>query len=251
LIPASEYPCGGWKSFKENIALLNEHAPQGTVYKVLFLGRHGEAFHNTVAQKYGTAAWKDHWCKEYGDGEIVWGPDPELTPVGRCQAVRVRTIWETQRLENMPLPEIAYCSPLRRAMQTYSLRFGPLCPPEVKAIIMEDCREVIGGHTCDQRRPRSDIQAEFGGHPFRFEFEESFAEEDELWTSGHREAHQEVSTRVRRVMNKIFDSSETYVLLCSHGGWLRRLLEVVDHPLAKFKVPLGAVIPVVLQGVRA
>ena len=36
---------------------MNADADLDTVYKVLFMGRHGEGFHNAAESYYGTPAW--------------------------------------------------------------------------------------------------------------------------------------------------------------------------------------------------
>lgn len=46
-----------WQQFIQVVNSLNADADLNTVYKVLFLGRHGEGFHNTAESYYGTPAW--------------------------------------------------------------------------------------------------------------------------------------------------------------------------------------------------
>ena len=46
-----------WQKFEAQVQLLNNQAPLNTVYKVLFMGRHGEGFHNAAQDYYGTPAW--------------------------------------------------------------------------------------------------------------------------------------------------------------------------------------------------
>jgi hypothetical protein len=61
-------------------------------------------------------------------------------------------------------------------------------------------REHNGVHTCDKRRTRSDIHAAFP----EYDFEEGFAEKDELWTSDYRETHDDIDRRARLVLDMIF-----------------------------------------------
>lgn len=63
-------------------------------YKLLFLARHGQGFHNLAHTRYGNDAWNDHYSKLNGDGKIVWGPDPELTELGQAQARDNNYAWK-------------------------------------------------------------------------------------------------------------------------------------------------------------
>lgn len=53
--PAGEL--AGWLRFENKVAVLNAEAATGTQYKVLYLGRHGEGYHNVAETYYGTPAW--------------------------------------------------------------------------------------------------------------------------------------------------------------------------------------------------
>jgi len=46
-----------WQQFAEVVNSLNANADLNTVYKVLFMGRHGEGYHNAAESYYGTPAW--------------------------------------------------------------------------------------------------------------------------------------------------------------------------------------------------
>lgn len=57
--PATKYiPDHGyltqWQKFAIQVEALNIEAPRNTVYKVLFMGRHGEGYHNAAESFYGT-----------------------------------------------------------------------------------------------------------------------------------------------------------------------------------------------------
>ena len=69
-------------------------------------------------------AWNNSKAKEFGDDEYVWGPDPELTPVGEEQAKSAKDAWVRERQAGIPLPEAMYCSPFRRAIRTCHITFG-------------------------------------------------------------------------------------------------------------------------------
>lgn len=46
-----------WERFYDLLSQLNEKASKHIEYKVLFLGRHGEGWHNAAETYYGTPAW--------------------------------------------------------------------------------------------------------------------------------------------------------------------------------------------------
>lgn len=46
-----------WQAFARQVEALNAAAPLNTVYKVLFMGRHGEGYHNAAESYFGTPAW--------------------------------------------------------------------------------------------------------------------------------------------------------------------------------------------------
>lgn len=47
-----------WERFEHQVFRLNEGCEgKGCIYRVLYLGRHGEGFHNVAEEFYGTDAW--------------------------------------------------------------------------------------------------------------------------------------------------------------------------------------------------
>jgi hypothetical protein len=46
-----------WKRLEKYVASLEAAKKEGESYKVLFLGRHGQGWHNVAETKYGTKAW--------------------------------------------------------------------------------------------------------------------------------------------------------------------------------------------------
>lgn len=46
-----------WQRFEREVTRLQDEAKSGTIYKVLYLGRHGQGVHNVAEKKYGTAEW--------------------------------------------------------------------------------------------------------------------------------------------------------------------------------------------------
>lgn len=46
-----------WQRLGHQIESLNARSPSEVNYKLLYLGRHGEGYHNVAERQYGTAAW--------------------------------------------------------------------------------------------------------------------------------------------------------------------------------------------------
>jgi hypothetical protein len=46
-----------WRRFEKYVRQLNRKSEDNVQYKVIFLGRHGEGWHNVAEAKYGTQAW--------------------------------------------------------------------------------------------------------------------------------------------------------------------------------------------------
>lgn len=46
-----------WQRFERHVRQLNEKSGPETWFKVLFLGRHGQGWHNVAESLYGTPAW--------------------------------------------------------------------------------------------------------------------------------------------------------------------------------------------------
>jgi len=71
---------------------------------------------------------------------------------------------------------------------------------------LQNCREENGVHSCDMRRSKTYILSEFP----QFVIENDFTEADELWRVEARETMAEMISRVRSVLDMIFNKdSET------------------------------------------
>ncbi|KAF8166460.1 phosphoglycerate mutase-like protein [Mycena galopus ATCC 62051] len=218
------------------------------VYKLIFFGRHGQGYHNVAVDKYGTELWDDKIAMEYGDEELTWGPDPELTALGKAQAVEANRMWKAERAlapgMEIPLPERLYCSPLTRALQTQVITFDGVS--DARAVVLENCREEFGQHTCDKRNTRTYIQTAFP----QFEIKPSpieegaFTEEDMLWTETTREMAAEAAARVRQVLDHIFanDKDTSFVSITAHSGTINAFLRVLGRP--RYPLPTGGTYPV-------
>ncbi|KAF5376673.1 hypothetical protein D9615_007906 [Tricholomella constricta] len=236
---------GRWQAFFAHLERLNKDADRYTSYKVFFFGRHGQGVHNVAEAKYGTKAWDDYWSKLNGDGELVWGPDPELTTIGKGQAVDAQDVWKAELAFEIPLPGKLYSSPLTRAARTCELTFnGLLSDQNRRPIIVENCREENGVHTCDKRRTRSYIQNTFP----RFHIEPGFTEEDLLWDPDVRENKPHIAERAKRVLDHIFThDKETFISVTAHGGIINGFLVSAGRPF--YVLGTGGILPVVIKSV--
>ena len=127
---------------------MDRESGEGERVKVLFLGRHGQGWHNIAESKYGTNAWdvcysssplgprregvltlgQCYWSMLDGADGITWA-DAVLTEVGQGQAKDVNQLWKEQLPKGMPAPETYYVSPLTRTIQTADLSFKGLPLP--------------------------------------------------------------------------------------------------------------------------
>ncbi|KAF8164268.1 histidine phosphatase superfamily [Mycena galopus ATCC 62051] len=222
-----------WSTLTSKLRELNASAGAGAAYKLIFFARHGQAHHNVAEDKYGTKAWNDYWGMLYGDGELAWGPDPELTGIGKAQAADANERWKAERASGIPLPERLYCSPMTRAMQTNMITFDNVS--NMRAVVLENCREEYGWHTCNKRNTRTYIRTEFP----QFEIEDGFTEEDELWEAESQETKAQAAARARTVLDRIFqdDKDVLFVSITTHGGIIHGFLHVMDRPI--YQLPTG------------
>lgn len=230
-----------WQEFKEDIEELNKNADEDTRYKVLFLARHGQGEHNALILKHG-------------DG-VDLKRDPELTELGIQQAKNNNIGWKEQIAKGIPLPQALYVSPFTRCLDTMYYTWdgillnvdnSPVEPP----LMMEDLREDIDYHTCNQRNTKSYYKKRFP----EVLIENNFTEEDELWSGDDIESLAEHNVRTRRFLDKLFDwdwnSSDphTYVSVTSHYGTVESFLSTIGHVL--FPVGTGDMVPVLVRATR-
>ncbi|KAI0669235.1 phosphoglycerate mutase-like protein [Trametes maxima] len=237
-----------WSTLAKRVDDLNAAASDDTCYKLFFFVRHGEGHHNVAERKYGRESWDAKWSKLNTDGEIVWGPDPDLTSVGIAQAEAARRFWETERDHGVPVPLKQYASPLRRALSTWREIFekSELLSPDTRRVtIVEYLREHNGEHSCDMRSPRTTIARQF--EPPVYEFEDGFSEEDILWTN-EREKPEHIEERARTVLGRIFaQDDETYIAITAHSGIINGFLAAMGRP--RYGLPTGVgILPLVIKG---
>lgn len=248
-----------WQRFARYVEDLNAAAVEtgsGAIYKVLFMGRHGEGDHNVAESFYGTPAWNCYWAQQDGNANdttaatpIIWN-DAHLTPVGAAQATRAHDVWAAQlQNQKQPAPQRYYVSPLTRCLQTAQLTFGGLSLPAespFKPTIKEKLREDVSTHTCDRRSTKTSLQGAFPS----FVFEAGFVEHDPLWTGTTDEPPAAHDERSQQLLDDVFETdSSTWVSFTSHSGAITSLLRVLGH--RPFELSTGQVISVLVRAESA
>lgn len=237
-----------WEEIINDLKKLNDNADSNTFYKVIYLARHGQGYHNLAHAQYGDKAWNEYWSKLNGDGKIVWGPDPLLTELGVSQAEENgEVISEDIGKGAKIIPSKWYVSPLSRSIDTLIHTWRLIVNIDtIKPLIMENLRETTGVHTCDKRLPKRVLVEKYP----KFIIEPSFTEEDELFKVDYRETVGEIAVRMNKAFQFIFSDSKNESLICvtSHSGAIRAQLLALGHRL--FAVGTGGVIPVFVKATR-
>ncbi|CAN6670158.1 probable phosphoglycerate mutase Pmu1p [Trichomonascus vanleenenianus] len=244
-----------WTDFKEEFEKLVASADANTRYKVLFLARHGQGWHNYTIEKYSEPYWDEHLCMLYGNDEITWGPDPELTELGVNQAKANNREWKNQVTKGVPLPQAFYVSPFTRSIDTMLHTWDGIMlnieePQVAPPLVLEDLREDIGIHTCDERNTRSYIAKKYP----HLVIEKGLTETDELHSPHVRETLEQHNVRTRRFLNRLFawdwdtPNPHLYVSVTSHSGTNISFLDVIGH--RPFPLETGGMIPVVVKATK-
>ncbi|KAM0185316.1 hypothetical protein ACHAPC_005176 [Botrytis cinerea] len=235
-----------WERFENHVVKLNNQTPKNAQYKVLYLGRHGEGYHNIKETEVGKEAWDCYYSHLDGDKNSTWA-DAQLAPTGVAQALVANDFWErlitTQKASP---PQSYYVSPLTRCLETCSLTFSnlPLPPtsPPFTPIIKELLREGISSHTCDRRRSKTYIHALAP----TWKFESEFPEEDPYWRANYSETRGAENARFKALLDDLFmNDNSTFISLSSHSGAINTILRVIGH--RTFSLKTGAVIPVLIK----
>ncbi|KAL3480216.1 histidine phosphatase superfamily [Aspergillus californicus] len=265
-----------WERFHRQLIYMNVNAPRHVSYKLFFMGRHGEGYHNAAEDYFGTPAWNCYWALLTGNSTTTWF-DADLTTEGINQANIAHEYWLQQYNEHkIRFPDVYYSSPMTRALKTANITFGQLPLKQAGAAqfipeVKEGFREGMAMHTCNHRRTKSYIESLFG----EWTFEDGFTEEDELWTGTTGETSEAQDLRSRAALDDIFQSSfnsnssvsrsgavpkgvcsspdhghghgkkDLIVSITAHSGEISSILRVIGHQA--FRLATGAVIPVLIR----
>ncbi|KAL8932964.1 MAG: hypothetical protein Q9216_006589 [Gyalolechia sp. 2 TL-2023] len=213
-----------WQRFANQVFRLNRDSPHGTQYKLLYMGRHGEGYHNAAESFYGTPAWNCYYSLLDGNDTVTWA-DARLTPEGVTQAQIANAFWASEiRNQKIPTPRNYYTSPLTRCLATANITFSGLDLPgrhPFVPTVKELFREGISGHTCDRRGSKSYIQSAFPS----YKIEPGFTETDQLWEAYQAETPVDQDIRSKVVLDDVFSNDrETYISITSHSGEIASLL---------------------------
>jgi broad specificity phosphatase PhoE len=219
--PDSKYSTQ-WQRLNKYIKTLNKE--KKTRYSLLFLGRHGEGFHNAAETYFGTPAWNCYWSELDGNGTVTWA-DAKLTQAGIKQAQDVNAFWAHLLAdEKITPPQSYYTSPLYRCLDTAKLTFANLDLPKKSPFVptvKEFLREGISAHTCDRRSNKTYIHQNFPS----YKFEKGFAEHDPYWKELMAEPSADQDIRSKAVLDDIFSNDDsTYISITSHSGEIGSLL---------------------------
>ncbi|KAK6352712.1 hypothetical protein TWF696_004715 [Orbilia brochopaga] len=234
-----------WQRFNRYVNSLNHNSGRNTEYRLLFIGRHSEGYHNAEESYVGTPSWNCYWAELHGNETVTW-EDASLTAYGKSQAVRAHNFWRDQiERQKITPPETYYVSPLARCLETANITYSglklknrhPFIP-----IVKEWLREAISIHTCDRRSSKSWIAANYPN----FRIEPSFSEQDQHWNGITSETASAQAYRMKVVLSDIFDSDHsTIISITAHSGAARSILSVLGH--IPFSLVTGAIIPTLIK----
>lgn len=226
----SEYT---WDGLLSNLSNLNSQSD--AKYKIIFLARHGEAWHNVLKSRddYDEIATKDTF-------ENYTLFDDDLTPEGETEVENTRDYWgkELKANEGLPYPEIFYTSPLRRTLHTFHITWDN---NSIVPVVDENLRERYGLYKPYKRHNKTWIQ----DYCPTCTFTSGFTEDDELWEADKREKKKHVKKRTEKWLKTVFETDELVVSVTSHSGTIEQLLKAIDHPA--HDLGTAQVLPVVIK----
>ncbi|KAM3452876.1 hypothetical protein MY3296_004145 [Beauveria thailandica] len=245
-----------WARFVDHVQALNREAGDNVSYKIVFLTRHGQGFHNVMKDK---AAAGETYDENHGDDAEARCFDALLTDVGIAQADALGAQWLATA--GLPVPQSHYASPLTRCLQTAERYLRPMMSgrgggsgggdglPYRPTIIKEGLREKWTTHTANMRRPRAWIAARWPA----CDIEDGFSEEDLLGMTMRAEQRAETETenreRVMKVMEDVFDEGNgagEVVAWTFHSLTMRALMAGLG--MVPFKVQPATTVAVLVRG---
>ncbi|KAI8277923.1 putative phosphoglycerate mutase [Colletotrichum sp. SAR 10_98] len=236
-----------WQRFERWVQYLTSgcRKSDSVSYKLLFMGRHGEGWHNAAESFYGTPAWNCYWAEQDGNGTARWA-DPLLTPAGEAEAYKANAYFKDRfETQKMPYFESYYSSPLIRCGITANITFGDIPLPEDRPFIptvKEGFREGMTVHTCNWRSNKTYIHDMFPS----YQFEAGFTEYDELWRRNESETTEAQNARSKAVLDDVFRTDDkTWLSITSHSGEITSLLRALNH--RAFRLSTGQIIPVFVK----
>lgn len=208
-----------------------DDVPDGS--KRITLIRHAEGWHNKDHREMD-----NYMADGLGQTETYW--DARLTPEGEEQAHKLRD--KMQWRQRMGLPQLVAVSPLTRAVQTASFAFAEFPPrtkPATPNALMQMyrppfratslLRERVWTHTCDGRRERHVLEAEFP----HVDFGEVSEGADEMWEHKEDTPAQDDSdacaARGAELLQWLWARPEADIAVVTHWMFLRHLVRPFGH----------------------
>ncbi|KAK6465813.1 histidine phosphatase superfamily [Scheffersomyces coipomensis] len=249
-----------WSQIEQDIKELNKNAKSNEVYKVIFLARHGQGYHNVIVNKYGLDQWHVKWKFLTTDGELTYAPDASLTDVGIAQAKENNEAWKREIKAGAPIPSKFYVSPMQRSSQTLVLTWDDIKPKSKRPIVTPSIRETIGENLCDERSTVTVIKERFG--KYGFIIPEDMPENDIDFKYDYRETMPEQTFRINGFLQSLFNEDvksdntidkelveeNTFISTTSHAGTIRCFIVALNH--RHFTISTGGMIPVVVKATR-
>ncbi|KAL7007040.1 putative phosphoglycerate mutase pmu1 [Cystobasidiomycetes sp. EMM_F5] len=231
-----------WQNLTSYINNLNAQADSQTAYKLMWMARHGEGWHNYAPTVLGDEAFSCYWGTVNGNGNLTWGPDAALTPNGTAEGLANNAAWKQQIQAGITLPQSFYSSPMQRSMQTLNYTWSDIVLNQnVKPMVKENLRETIGLYTYEQRFNQSTIAA-----TFPWNFEPGFSQVDQLWNPFYSEAPSQQTLRTLGVLNQIFATdSSSIISITAHSGTIYAAYEVFGHQYVG--IGYGGFIPILVK----
>ncbi|ODV79586.1 phosphoglycerate mutase-like protein [Suhomyces tanzawaensis NRRL Y-17324] len=233
------YPNTTWTELVAELQALNAQHPHRK-YKLLFLQRHGEGWHNVAPADYPSDQWACYWQVLNGNSTVEWY-DAELTPSGVQQLTSFQQAWASRvASDGVPIPQSYYVSPLRRTLQTWEILWSKLAT--TRPVIKELARETYGIGTESKRHNKEYLQRNYGFA----DFEAGFSQFDDRWVPDRHESSQHRKYRAQQLLNDIFLHDPSVVVsVVSHSGLIKSVLKVVHH--RKWGLQTGQMVPVVVE----
>lgn len=211
----------GTGAFSEGAVL----RPLANGEKRVHLIRHGQGFHNLLAdiykqfgQQFNGATGEGGACNPYSLPEVL---DPPLTEIGRNQARALQPVARSLAAE------LIVVSPLVRATQTALIAFAHLVEganSKVPFLAHEGCREISGVHVCDKRQSATELRRDF---PMVDYTTMSIMDEDPTWKIDEREKPLELASRGYDFLLWLRSRPESDIVVATHSAWLFALLNAV------------------------
>ncbi|PRW45389.1 phosphoglycerate mutase 1 isoform X2 [Chlorella sorokiniana] len=211
--------------------------------KVVHFIRHGEGFHNVAGhadpEEYKSFEYLDAHLTDFGwrQARALGKHIRALGPAFRADAVIVSPL--TRTLETAagvfgagpwqsgdPQPPFMLeqtAVPGKRSAQQAISAAG--CPP---FIAWEGCREHLGQHPCDKRRPTRELAPAFPAVDFSL----IESDEDVLWQLEHRETHDEIRRRGVLFVQWLMGRSERELAVVGHSSMLFFMCSAFGHAAA-------------------